>query len=653
MKRWLIKIISFTLCVLTVFSFTACQNGEQPQNPTENSTVNVGAEPLSYEIKKENGKDVTLINNGYSEYKIIVPADASYQESFAARELQQFLELSTTCRLPIVSDTAVDPDKADSLKFLSVGNTNLFRQSGIKLDAKMPRNAPRIKTDGSSVYMIGQTTDKGTMYAVYKFLYYSIGFQAYAVDCIDYEYKANLPLLDIDYSYEPNLEYVTGYYEVTGLESAEKAARLYIPVKDNTGVYGAINVGGEKDFATWCHSVEAFLDPAIYQKDYPQWYGNSQVCYSQIMETDGLDMWEAVLQTAIDKLHINDSPYIMFGGYDNQACCQCELCVEGYAKYGVSGVMNRFFNKVAEGLEKHYDECDKHKYEDVIFTALAYEAYVNAPVNYDKDGVPTPKDPSVVLRHNAGACYTPMHMCITHPIGGENGCSMNEVYGLGLTGWSTITDNLLIYSYGYYDTGKLFYCDEWKGFHETYKQFDKNNVDYVLEQNATENGLEPFAALRIYVKSKLAWDLELDQDMLINDFMEHYYGDAASTMRQFFDEIEEHYDWMEQKNGNSCTSIYSKYTTSDNWPRNFMQRMETLLRSAMNIASQTANVSKAEAEFFAENCNKELMFIRFVNFTSFPSYYSDAQVAKERAELKYLLSKYKMTSASGLSTIVI
>ena len=56
MKRWLIKIISFTLCVLTVFSFTACQNGEQPQNPTENSTVNVGAEPLSYEIKKENTK---------------------------------------------------------------------------------------------------------------------------------------------------------------------------------------------------------------------------------------------------------------------------------------------------------------------------------------------------------------------------------------------------------------------------------------------------------------------------------------------------------------------------------------------------------------------------------------------------------------------
>lgn len=653
MNRWLIKIISCILCIVTIFSFSACRNNGENQKPNE-STLNIGAEPISYDIKKENGKEVTLINDGYSEYKIIVPTDASYQESFAAKELQHFLELSTTCRLPIVNDATIDPTKADSLKFLSVGKTNLFMQSDIKLNAKMPRNAPRIKTEGNSVYMIGQTTDKATIYAVYKFLYYEIGFQAYSVDCVDYDYKAKLSLLDIDYNYEPNLEYVTGYNEVTSAENAEKAARLYIPVKDNMGVHGAINVGGEVDFAAWCHSVEGFIDPAIYAKDHPEWWGNGQPCYSQIMETDGLDMWEAVLQSAIDQLHVNDAPYIMLGGYDTQACCQCDLCKQGYDKYGISGVMIRFFNKIAEKLEEHYDECDKHKYEDVIFTCLAYQAYLNPPVNYDAEGNPIPKDPSVVLRHNTGVCYTPMHMCITHPIGGNYGCSMNEVYNLGLSGWSAVAkDNLIIYSYGYYDTGKLHYCDEWKAFHETYKAFDKNNVDYVLEQNASENGLEPFAALRIYVKSKLSWDLELDQDMLINDFMEHYYGSAANTMRQFFDEIEEHYDWMEEKNGTSCTSIYSRYVSSDNWPRNFMQRMETLLRSAMNIASQTPNVSKVEADFFEENCNKELMFIRFVNFTSYPSYYSEAEEAKERSELRYLLGKYKMTSSSGLTTIVL
>ena len=73
----------------------------------------------------------------------------------------------------------------------------------------------------------------------------------------------------------------------------------------------------------------------------------------------------------------------------------------------------------------------------------------------------------------------------------------------------------------------------------------------------------------------------------------------------------------------------------------------------MNIASQTPNVSKVEADFFEENCNKELMFIRFVNFTSYPSYYSEAEEAKERSELRYLLGKYKMTSSSGLTTIVL
>ena len=47
------------------------------------------------------------------------------------------------------------------------------------------------------------------------------------------------------------------------------------------------------------------------------------------------------------------------------------------------------------------------------------------------------------------------------------------------------------------------------------------------------------------------------------------------------------------------------------------------------------------------------MFIRLVNFTFFPSYYSDAQEAKERSELRYLLSKYKMTVSSGSGAIVI
>ena len=56
---------------------------------------------------------------------------------------------------------------------------------------------------------------------------------------------------------------------------------------------------------------------------------------------------------------LTEQGYSYSGGADNQACCKCSLCNENYKIYGVTGVMTRFLNKVAEVLEKHYDECTR------------------------------------------------------------------------------------------------------------------------------------------------------------------------------------------------------------------------------------------------------------------------------------------------------
>lgn len=653
MKKKIISIISLILSIFIVFQFSACT--QKSQKDEQNININVGAEPISYSNKKINGKDVMLAEYGKSDYKIVIPENCTYTEKYSAEELQKYLELSTACRLPIITDSAISSFDENS-QYIFIGyNKALKEQTSFKLDYTMPRNAPRIVTVGKSVFLAGQSDEIATLYAVYKFLYYEIAFQAYAVDCIYYENKSKLVLLDFDYNYEPAMDYCTGYGEVSTPANAKNAARLYLRAKDTAGAgAGSFGVDAAKDFAAWCHSLYGFASASQYSKDYPHWFGNGQLCYSQIMETDDeVDLWEKCAESAIEMLDANDAPYIMLGGADNQACCKCSLCNENYKIYGVTGVMTRFLNKVAEELEKHYDECDKHKYEDVILVGFAYEAYTAAPTKIDENGEIVPLDSSVVLRHNAGICYTPMHKCQTHPLEGDNQCKINSSFLSYLQGWSKVTQNLFVYDYGYYNTGKLHYCDEWGSIQENIKTFEKCNVKYVLGQNATSNGLEPFAALRIYVKSKLAWDPQLNQEMLIKDFMNHYYGDAAPLMMEFFDEIAEHYRWMEVKNGTACASIYSTFLTTDNWPRDFLVRMETLLKSAYNVAEQTKDATIAQQDYYKENVYKERTMIRFVNFTSYKSYYSEKEKLVEIAELSHMLKKYKIVTANGDNAIVL
>lgn len=646
MKKKLINIFALVLSLVMIFSVSACNTNNENNNATSDKSVNVGAEPLSFDVKKINGENAVLVEYGRSNYQIIIPENASDLEKYAAEELQSFLEASTACRLPIKTDANINASTEIGGKYISIGDTKLFtEQNAFAIDRSKPRNAPRIFTLDNTVYLIGQSNELGTLYATYKFLYYEIAFQAYAVDCIYYETKSKLLLCDFDYQYEPALDYATGYGEVSTASNADEAARLFLRAKDTSGASGAFGINGEKDFATWCHSVTAFASQSVYGKDYPHWFGNGQLCYSQIEETDDVDLWEKVAENAINRLHIDDTPYIMLGGADNTRSCQCEKCTQGYKLYGISGVMNRFMNKVGEVLEEHYDHCDKHKYEDVILVSLAYEAYSSPPTDII-DGKIVPKDESVVLRHNVGACFTPIHMCITHPIEGENSCDKNSSYLNQLKGWSAVCENLFVYDYGYYSKGCLYYCNEWDSIKYNINAYDKYGVDYVLGQNATNNGLEPFAALRIYLKSKLAWDPLLDQEMLIKDFMKHYYGDASGAMMEFFNAICEHYEWIEAKNGSGCGSVYAAFFTTTEWPRDVLVRFETMLRSAYNLAALTAKATDTQRAYYAENVYKELTMVRFVNYTSYPTYYSEKERLVEINELTEMLEKYKIVSAA-------
>jgi hypothetical protein len=127
---------------------------------TEN--INNG-EPKSFSETQYN-----LVENGKSDYKIVVADDADSVEIHAAEELKLFIKESTNVSLDIKTETEIANAKEN---LISIGKTELrAKERDIEEDiTSLEQGGVIIKTVKNNVFIAGRTT-RGTLNAVYKFL---------------------------------------------------------------------------------------------------------------------------------------------------------------------------------------------------------------------------------------------------------------------------------------------------------------------------------------------------------------------------------------------------------------------------------------------------------------------------------------------------
>lgn len=234
------KILIFVLCALTAFgtSFSAgCAKEEQAM---------LGGEPVSIADSEE-----YLVKDGASDYKIVISANASKTEKYAAEELRYFIEKSTAVKLPIDSDANVAHNNKG--KYISVGQNELLAaEKDITTDYdELGQNGVTVNTKDNCVYISG-ATENGTLFAVYRFLHYQIGYEAYAYDCVEVNYYRTLKLKDFSYKYVPSLGLVTAEdAELSGEGKVKEAMRMY----DYASKNGGYDLNGNLYNGLWCHTM--------------------------------------------------------------------------------------------------------------------------------------------------------------------------------------------------------------------------------------------------------------------------------------------------------------------------------------------------------------------------------------------------------------
>lgn len=500
---------------------------------------------------------VNIVENGKSDYKIVVPENADAIISFAASETQNFIKDSTGVTIPVVSDSGLDFD--ETAKYISIGRTTIFKGSDLTITKDMGDTGYFMKRFGNTL-VIAAKNSNGSLSAVYDFLKYEIGLEVYATDELAYEKKNTVALLDYNIRFVPVLD------RRKILAEAFDASDVYTK---RMRLWSWFGLG---EWITFAHTtVSTFLPKDRYYDAHPEWYSESgtQVCYSNAE-------MRAAMEESI-KSYIKQNPngfYVMIGHEDDKFMCGCDNCVkERELMGGYGGQELNFTNKVAEELEPWIAE--NYPDREISFVFFAYQTSEEPPAKYDKaTGKWTPVWKDFSVRQNVKVMIAPVYTDFSQYLTSEE----NAAYYKNMKGWAEIfkqagvEDGLVFWTYSTAATSYFATINNFAISGEHYRTLADLGAVYVMDQNTADSNLPMLEQLKLYTMSKMMYRRDYDYNELVDDFIEHYYGAASDEMKEYYEFIRARYKWLNE-NMSFTGRIFSDTTLPSYWTRPVVQEM--------------------------------------------------------------------------------
>lgn len=574
-------------------------------------------------IGKISQKNGFIYQNGTTEYKILIPKDASEAEKYAAQELSRIMSLAG-----VFIDTVSDADVSvcQDSKYISLGNTVYFKSLGIKMLTN------EFKFDGFIIESIGNTYvikgvgDTGTCFGAYGFAEYAFGYVYYASD----EYKINdaAPNLEFHIKDIPTFfgrnafSYYTAHFPDNGFRLRVNGEFSRREAKHGEG--RPWSTLGDESYAM------QILDYRKYREIHPDWYylspesegapppkGNPQICFSKgLYDKEFFDTFmHNLINDYIAKQ--KDKMFFMLGICDNNDFCNCDKCTEEVQKYTKSGLSMRFVNKVASAVEEWRV---KNAPERVIYLiSFAYLSTFEAPV-FEENGKYFPIDPSVVAKDNVIIQYAPIHANYMYPLMDEK---YNPESRRAILGWRAITKNMCVWDYR-----QDFHSQSFP--YPTTLTAQANNDTYaelgfieVFNQAQRFCAGSPFIQMDDFARSRMHWNAKERYDELCDEFRKAFYKDAEPYVTEYLHAIENYYPTLVKRGWNvryNNGAAKRKYYYTVEEMRQFKKILDRALCAANNIKDK--EISKK----VYDRVNVLTLFYKFVLVICFP-----LEIPKEEA----------------------
>ena len=625
MKKFLQKSISLALC-LTAVSLSAC--GDRA----------TGALPPYGGLE---GSGYYLSQSGQSDYSIVISKNASEYETFGAEELQNLFKEATGATLPIVTDDTVS--FSDKAKVISIGDNEFQKASGVTVDYNEFKNAGnRVVNKGSAVILLGGA-DRGSLYAVYDFLNVLLDYEYYEEFTYTIKRSSTVELPVLDEKNIPSIDQALysdySHYTSTG--------KHYHNAWRQRWDYS------ETDSALAGHTASQLIPFATYYEKHPEWYSSMgedwQLCYTN----------EELLLTYIErcKSYIEANPLsieMSFTEQDYNTWCQCSSCTQLLRSYdlydedgsllmaapnSLTGVI--FKSRVADALDAWLAEA----YPGRVFTYVTY-AY------FQQRTPPVYRDPNTgtyTLLTN-GEADDPLKSVNPHlrfqvaAIEATRNLSWedNTSQGEELKRWAVVTPNSIVYEYPQDASNTLLPYD---GLHvhadniRFAKSLGHSAYKYQSNHNTQSGG---FHDLRKYVCSKICWDVNLDVETLVQNYLKATCGPAAPYMSEIFTAFRTRIALLREQNSYGGHVLANGLKTA-NWPRDLMVVIESWFDKAFDALEELKYTAPEKYEVYFRRVKIEHLSVQYINLSLYRSYYSTEDKLALIDEFEHYSKQYGAT----------
>ncbi len=625
MRKLLKKTCIFLLTALMAVSAVACNKGQMNSSDSdENFNDLIIDVPESknkgiHEVSVSDG-NTDFVSDGKIEHVVVIPADADAAMQTAASELRIFVNDASGNEMEVVTDEEVV--WSSSAKYFVLGADNkLMSAAGINVPLKsLGRRGAYVETLENSVFLAG-TTAEGTLNAVYEWLHYQLGWEIYGTEEIVQQTDVtDMKLKQMKIIEVPDIEDIASTYGWTDNDPVTAGRMRY------TGSFW-VTVGGNS-----YHNSFSYLPPEDYKNEKSEWYSEdgTQLCYTAHGNEKLLD---EMIQTVTDRMKEEliaqpDYENITITQQDTTSWCSCDSCMQLNKKYGTDSVsVIRFCNEVSRRIRAWFDTPDGEPYKrNLKISFFAYHATENAPVVYNEEtDTYSPIDDTVRCDDNVGVIYAPIRASYQVPLNDK----YNEKYYNNVRGWNAVCKNLYMWTYSTNFHYYLVPTNTYNSMQYNYRFLRDNNTKWILDQaqyNCISTG---FSALKLYLNSKLAWNVDADFNELIENFFENYFGPAAPYMRKYFDELRAHWAYLEGEK-NYLGDCYLEPLNSSYWPNTLLKRWIDYIDTAQQELETLKERDAEKYKIYSENVLLESIAPRFLLIDLFPDKFDSASLYAEK-----------------------
>ena len=450
---------------------------------------------------------------------VVVPDEATTVEKFAASELAGELGKCLGATPEIVREGA-----ANGGVKLYVGATKAAKA----LRGKKPWQTDEVflKSVADGVVLDGDPI-RAPIYAVDLYLEKYCGVRWWTSDAVTYPKLSAAPINDIDLEYAPQFKYRETYY-LDGFDPLFKVrskgnftsqtrfllSELKFIPPEMGGNHRLYFFEGRRSAY---HSFFEILPPKVYFEMHPEWYSlvNGKREAKQLCLAND-EMKAEYIKETLRRLREDSSvDFIQVSQNDWGGGCECEKCKAMMDEDGgaASGPYLRFANDVAEAVEKEFP--------NVRIDTFAYQFTRKAPTK-------TRARHNVVVRVCDISCD--FARPLTDPLPPREATFVKD-----LQDWKRVAGgNLFIWDYLANFQGYMLPHPNIGVMAPNIRLFAANGAVGVFEQGDALCSAGSFATLRHYVVSHLLWNPDDDENRLMDEFIEGYYGKSAAPILKKF-----------------------------------------------------------------------------------------------------------------------